>query len=92
VLRDEARRHGTGAAKQVEFVVGKWLGRDVEMAQRSIADIRVPARTLVWCVMRRDSVDDRYFQNAAAFEPAHWLGDAAAAKRIAMLFGSGPRI
>jgi cytochrome P450 len=71
--------------------VAPFLGIEA-LHDTTIADIRVPARTLVWCVMRRDSVDDRYFQNAAAFEPAHWLGDAAAAKRIAMLFGSGPRI
>lgn len=71
--------------------VAPFLGIEA-LRDTTIADIRVPARTLVWCVMRRDSVDDHYFQNAAAFEPARWLGDAAAAKRIAMPFGSGPRI
>ena len=58
----------------------------------TVVDIRVPAGTLVWCVMRHDSIDERYFSNAAAFEPERWLGDAGATKRVAMPFGSGPRI
>jgi len=71
--------------------VAPFLGIEA-LRDTTIADIRVPARTVVLCLMRRDSVDDRYFQNAAAFEPARWLGEAGAAKRIAMPFGSGPRI
>jgi cytochrome P450 len=64
----------------------------------TVADIHVPAGTLVWCVMRHDSVDDRCFPRAAAFEPERWLTDTgattagASAKRVAMPFGSGPRI
>jgi cytochrome P450 len=63
-----------------------------------IADIRVPAGTIIWGVMRRDSVDERYFANAGAFEPQRWLGEAgpaqmaSAAKRVAMPFGAGPRV
>jgi cytochrome P450 len=71
--------------------VAPFLGIEA-LRDTTIADIRVPASTLVWCVMRHDSVDNRYFQNAAAFEPARWLGEAGAAKRVVMPFGSGPRI
>ncbi|MBS0445568.1 MAG: cytochrome P450 [Proteobacteria bacterium] len=61
----------------------------------TIADIRVPAGTLVWCMMRGDSVSERHFPNALAFEPQRWLGGgnaASSAKRISMPFGGGPRI
>ena len=63
-----------------------------------IGDIRVPAGTLVWCVMRHETMDDRYFANAGDFQPQRWL-DAAdpaqqahSAKRLSMPFGAGPRI
>ncbi len=62
------------------------------VSDTTIADIRVPAGTLVWCVLRRDSVDDRHLTNAANFQPERWINDADAAKRVAMPFGSGPRI
>jgi cytochrome P450 len=71
--------------------VAPFLGIEA-LRDTTIADVRVPACTLVWCVMRNDSMDDRYFQNAAAFEPARWLGETGAAKRVVMPFGSGPRI
>ena len=63
-----------------------------------IGDIRVPTDTIVWCVMRRDSVDERHFPAPAAFEPQRWLGEggpsqaANAAKRVSMPFGAGPRL
>jgi cytochrome P450 len=63
-----------------------------------IADVRVPTNTVVWCVMRNDSVDERHFRNPAAFEPQRWLGEggpaqaANAAKRVSMPFGAGPRL
>lgn len=63
-----------------------------------VGDVCVPAGTVVWAVMRCDSVDERHFPDALAFEPARWLaGDgaapaASAAKRISMPFGGGPRI
>ena len=71
--------------------VAPFLGIEA-LHDTTVADIRVPAGTQVWCVMRHDSVDDRYFTRAAAFEPERWLGDAGAPKRVAMPFGSGPRI
>ena len=62
----------------------------------TIAGVAVPAGTLVWLVMRGDSVDERYFSDAAAFRPERWLdesaGAASAAKRISMPFGAGPRV
>jgi cytochrome P450 len=64
----------------------------------TIADIRVPAGTVVWCVMRGDTMDERYFPNASAFEPQRWLeagapGEAAnSAKRVSIPFGAGPRV
>jgi cytochrome P450 len=61
----------------------------------TIADIRVPAGTLIWLVMRADSVSERHFPNAQAFEPQRWLEGGTAtstAKRISMPFGGGPRI
>ncbi len=62
----------------------------------TIAGVGVPAGALVWLVMRGDSVDERYFRDAAAFRPERWLdesaGAASAAKRISMPFGAGPRV
>lgn len=73
-----------------------------------IGDLRVPADTAVWCVMRHDSVDERFFPRAGAFEPERWLplsaGSAPASaaapvsvsvstqKRVSAPFGAGPRI
>ncbi len=71
--------------------VAPFLGIEA-LRDTTIADIRVPAGTLVWCVLRRDSVDDSYLTNAANFQPERWLSDAGAAKRVTMPFGSGPRI
>lgn len=63
-----------------------------------VAGVRVPAGSLVMCLMRPAATDDRHFPNAAVFDPARWLTDAgqvksaASAKRIAMPFGAGPRL
>ncbi len=66
-----------------------------------VADVRVPAGTLVWNVLRHDSVSGRYFDDPEAFRPERWLGAAGAApasgpagsaKRVAMPFGAGPRV
>ena len=61
-----------------------------------VGDVEVEARTVVWSINRFDSVDDRYFANAKAFEPERWLaGDPHgndSAKRVMMPFGGGPRI
>ena len=71
-----------------------------------VADVAVPAGTLLWCVMRHDSVDDGHFADAASFHPQRWLasdgqpGSAdkpvadkpVADKRVSMPFGAGPRM
>jgi cytochrome P450 len=58
----------------------------------TIANVAVPTGTLVWGVMRHDSMDERRFANAGAFDPQRWIGEAGAAKRISMPFGAGPRV
>ena len=68
------------------------------LRETTIADIRVPAGTMVWCVMRGDTMDERYFPNASAFEPQRWLASGApieaanSAKRVSLPFGAGPRV
>ena len=64
-----------------------------------IADIRVPAQTLVFGALRSDSLREEHFDNAPAFDPGRWLhgADAAGASatspgRVAMPFGAGPRV
>jgi cytochrome P450 len=63
----------------------------------TIADIRVPARTLIFGAMRSDSMRDTYFDNAERFEPDRWLHatpgrEAGSASRVSMPFGAGPRV
>ena len=59
-----------------------------------VADVAVPAGTMLWCVMRHDSLDAQRFPDPLGFEPKRWLDDAdpPADKRIAMPFGAGPRM
>jgi cytochrome P450 len=76
------------------------------LADTTVEDVQVPAGSIVWCVLRHDSVDEKHFTNASAFDPGRWLappdpaGPAATAslgekkgidKGIAMPFGAGPR-
>ena len=89
----EACAHETMRLKPVApFQVTEAL-RDTQ-----IADIRIPAGTFVWCVMRGDTMDERHFANAQSFEPQRWLaagapGEAAnSAKRVSIPFGAGPRV
>lgn len=57
-----------------------------------VGDVAVPAGTMIWCVMRHDSVAEHYFPDAGAFRPERWLdGGSEASKRISTPFGSGPR-
>jgi len=64
----------------------------------TVADIRVPAQTVVFGVMRHDSMSDSYFPNPTAFLPERWLPESGptkterSAKRVSMPFGAGPRI
>jgi len=64
----------------------------------TIADVDVKTGTIVWTVMRRDSVDESHFPNPRTFQPERWLADgnpgqtAGSAKRVSMPFGAGPRV
>jgi cytochrome P450 len=56
-----------------------------------VADIALPARTLVWCLLRHAGL--RQPAQAPAFAPERWLHeDDAALRRQAMPFGGGARI
>jgi cytochrome P450 len=56
-----------------------------------VADVRVPKGTVVWCVLRGASLDERRVPDAGAFRPERWLGEANWPRKVAMPFGSGPR-
>jgi cytochrome P450 len=62
----------------------------------TLGGVHVPKGMVVIAVMRRDATSERHIEDAAAFRPARWLGDAStppsSAKRISMPFGAGPRI
>lgn len=75
--------------------VAPFLGLEA-LHDTTVADVHVPKGTLLWCVLRHDSVSDQWFEEAARFEPARWLagGEGAATtpspnKRVAMPFGGG---
>ena len=59
----------------------------------TIGDVAVPAGTLVWCVMRHDSVSDEHFATRRSSSPsAGWPKSGEANdKRVSMPFGAGPR-
>jgi cytochrome P450 len=61
-----------------------------------VAGIRIPARQLVLLLMRPPAVDEKYFPDPKAFDPARWLEagakSASSAKRVSMPFGAGPRL
>ncbi len=63
----------------------------------TIADIRVPARTLIFGAMRSDSMREEFFEQAERFDPERWLHaapgrEAGSASRVSMPFGAGPRV
>jgi cytochrome P450 len=57
----------------------------------TIEDVHVPKDSLVWCVLRHDTMDQKYFANPEAFLPERWL-EPANNKHISTPFGSGPRM
>ncbi|TWI69657.1 cytochrome P450 [Pseudoduganella lurida] len=58
----------------------------------TILDVRVPKDTLVWCVMRHDSVDAGTFPEPERFRPERWLPGGDADRQAALPFGGGPRM
>jgi cytochrome P450 len=67
------------------------------LRETTVADIRVPAATLIWANMRHDSLGEQHFAGAAAFDPGRWLHSeagprATSVNRVAMPFGAGPRV
>jgi cytochrome P450 len=58
-----------------------------------IGDVTVPKGSLVWLVMRNDSISESHVANAAGFDPDRWLksGDDAMNKHLSMPFGAGVR-
>lgn len=61
------------------------------------ANARVPAASLVRCVTRSNSSQQRYVRSAQNFNPQPWLAErdigasARSPKRVAMVFQAGPR-
>ncbi len=56
-----------------------------------VGDVAIPGGTVVAALMRRGSMDERYFERPHAFEPDRWLATTGN-ERISMPFGAGPRI
>ena len=89
----EACAHETMRLKPVAPFLGFQALRPTQ-----VADIMVPAGTMIFSVMRHDAVSEAHFPHAATFSPERWQGDnspglnATSAKRISMPFGGGPRI
>ncbi|MEO8525357.1 MAG: cytochrome P450 [Caldimonas sp.] len=89
----EACAHETMRLKPVAPFIGLQLLRDTV-----VGDVAMPRGTVIWGVMRHDSIDDRHFPEAASFRPDRWLAEggpaqaASAAKRVSMPFGAGPRV
>jgi len=61
-----------------------------------VAGIEIPAGQLVLLLMRPPAVDEKYFPDPKAFDPARWLDpntrNLSSAKRVSMPFGAGPRL
>ena len=89
----EACAHETMRLRPVAPILVLQAERDTVLA-----DVRVPKGTIVWSVMRHDSVGAAYFADPLAFDPGRWLADgnprpaAGSAKRVSMPFGAGPRV
>ena len=89
----EACANETMRLKPVAPQLGMQAVRDT-----TVGDVHVPTGTIVFCLMRYDSVSESHVTNALSFSPERWLSEegstaaASAAKRTSMPFGAGPRI
>jgi cytochrome P450 len=57
-----------------------------------VMDVMLPKDTLLWCVMRHDSVDASVFPDPQRFDPERWLQGGGADRQAALPFGAGPRM
>ena len=62
-----------------------------------VSDVAVPKGSMVWGVLRHNSVKEPWFAEPEAFKPERWLATAPQplsneAKRTSLPFGSGPRM
>ncbi len=62
-----------------------------------VGDVAVPKGSMVWGVLRHNSVREPWFTEPEAFRPERWLADVPQpltndAKRSSLPFGSGPRM
>ena len=77
--------------------VAPFLGMQA-LTDTVIGDVEVPAHTMIFALLRHDSVDADFIPQAAEFIPERWLDNGTAVqsinsvKRISMPFGAGPRI
>jgi cytochrome P450 len=58
----------------------------------TVLGVRLPKDTLLWCVLRHDSVDGRVFPEPQRFDPGRWLPGGKADRHAALPFGAGPRM
>ena len=56
-----------------------------------VGDVAVDKGTIVLCLMRDTSPDNRHFEDAPRFDPGRWLRESVD-RKAAMPFGAGPRI
>ncbi len=69
--------------------VGPFLPLEA-VVDTQIEDVHVPRGSMIWCVMRRDSVSAEHFAEPTQFKPERWL-EPTVNKHISTPFGSGPR-
>jgi cytochrome P450 len=64
------------------------------LCDTTLADLRIPAGTVLWLVMRHDGLSAEHFERPQDFAPERWLGagEASAAKHASIPFGAGARI
>ncbi|GGY27518.1 cytochrome P450 [Pseudoduganella albidiflava] len=61
------------------------------MRDTTVLGVHLPKDTLLWCVMRHDSVGDKAFPDPLRFDPERWLAGTVD-KGVALPFGAGPRM
>lgn len=62
------------------------------LCETTVLDVRLPADTLLWCVLRHDSVAETFIPEAQRFTPERWQVNDGAARQLSLPFGAGPRM